>query len=89
MLPADPLPRFPYTSVMKSASAEASARRRREQTASLTPQERVAVAERLAEEGLASFMRIHQIDRRTAIARIKATRRLGRRRSACAEADEH
>lgn len=53
--------------------------------AALTPAERVALAERLGREGLASFMTTHGIDRTTAIRRIKATRRLGRRPSASAD----
>lgn len=53
--------------------------------AALTPAERVALAERLGRDGLASFMTTHGIDRATAIRRIKATRRLGRRPSASAD----
>lgn len=55
--------------------------------AAMVPGERVALALRLGEEGLAVFMATHGVDRQTAIARIKATRRLGRRRSASADAD--
>jgi hypothetical protein len=73
---------------MESRSATAIARRRAERLAAMTPDERVRLAERLSEEGLTSYIATHGIDRRTAVARIKATRRLGRRRSACAEADE-
>jgi hypothetical protein len=73
---------------MRSSSAETAARRRRARLAAMTPSERVALAMRLAEDGLADFMRLHSVDRATAVARIKATRRLGRRRSASAEADE-
>lgn len=73
---------------MESRSATAIARRRAERLAGMTPDERVRLAERLSEEGLTSYIATHGIDRRTAVARIKATRRLGRRRSACAEADE-
>jgi hypothetical protein len=54
----------------------------------MTPAERVALAARLGEEGLASYMTLHRLDRRAAVARIKAARRLGRRPSASAEADE-
>jgi hypothetical protein len=73
---------------MQSLSAAAIARRRVDRLAALTPDERVRLAERLGMDGLASYIAINGIDRRTAVARIKATRRLGRRRSACAEADE-
>jgi len=54
----------------------------------MTPAERVALAMRLSEEGLASFMALHGVDRRAAIARIKATRRAGRRPSASADSDD-
>jgi hypothetical protein len=50
--------------------------------AAMTPEERVALALRLGEEGLATYMATHGVDRRTAIARIRATHRLGRRPSA-------
>ena len=54
----------------------------------MSPADRVALAERLGEEGIAAFMVTHGVDRSTAIARIKATHRLGRRHSSCAAADE-
>jgi len=73
---------------MHSRSADAIARRRRDRHQAMTPDERIRLAERLGEEGLASYMDAHRVDRRTAVARIKATRRLGRRPSACAEPDE-
>ena len=53
----------------------------------MTPDERIGLVIRLREEGLASYMETHGVDRRTAVARIEGTRRLGRRRSACAEID--
>lgn len=56
-----------------------------ERLAALTPAERVAIAERLGRDGLASFMTTHGVDRATAITRIKATRRLGRRPSTSAD----
>ena len=55
----------------------------------MTPDERVALIERLGAEGLSSYIAVHGVDWRTAMARIKSTRRLGRRRSVCGEADEH
>jgi hypothetical protein len=51
----------------------------------MTADERVSLAERLGEEGLATFMSAQGLDRRTAIERIKATRRLGRRPSRSAD----
>jgi hypothetical protein len=72
-----------------SKVARAVARSRADQLARLTPAERIALAVRLAEEGLAAYMTTHRVDRRTATRQIKATRRLGRRYSASAAADEH
>jgi hypothetical protein len=73
---------------MYSRSAGAVDRRRLDRLAAMTPAERVALTERLGREGLAAYMQTYGVDRRTAVARIKATRRLGRPRSACAETDE-
>lgn len=55
----------------------------------MTPDERMCLAERLGEEGLLVYMTVQRVDRRTAAATIKATRRLGRRPSASADVDEH
>ena len=73
---------------MQSRSASAATRDRAARTAAMTPAERVALAVRLGEEGLARHMETYGVDRRTALAQIKATRRLGRPRSVSAEADE-
>jgi hypothetical protein len=73
---------------MRSNVARAVARSRAEQVARLTPAERIALALRLSREGIAVYMTTHQADRRTATRQIKATRRLGRRYSASAAADE-
>ena len=54
----------------------------------MTPAARVALAVQLGEEGVASYMATHGVDRPTAISRIKIARRAGRRRSAAAEADD-
>lgn len=70
--------------VMRSNVARDVSRRREERLAALTPAERVALAMRLGEAGLASFMTTHSVNRDTARARIAATRRAGRRRSAAA-----
>jgi hypothetical protein len=72
---------------MNSRSAAPIDEARAARLAAMTPGERVALALRLAEDGLATYMATHGVDRRTAIARIKATRRLGRRHSASADAD--
>lgn len=73
---------------MRSRSADAIATARAARLAAMTPDARVSLAGRLSEDGLASFMAAHQLDRRSAIARIKATRRLGRRPSRAADVDE-
>jgi hypothetical protein len=73
---------------MRSRSAAAIAEARAARMAALTPDARVSLAIRLGEDGLSSFMAAHQLDRRSAIARIKATRQLGRRPSKSADLDE-
>lgn len=52
----------------------------------MTPDERLALAVRLGEESIAACAAVHELDRAAALARVKAARRLGRRRSASAEA---
>lgn len=73
---------------MRSRSATAVAEARAARLAALTPDARVSLAISLSEGGLASFMEVHGLDRRSAIARIKATRQLGRRPSRSADVDE-
>lgn len=73
---------------MRSRSAAAIAEARAARLAAMTPDARVSLAIQLREDGLASFMAAHKLDRRTAIARIKATRQLGRRPSRSADVDE-
>ena len=72
---------------MRSEVALAVAQQQRDELAAMTPAERVALALRLSEAGLASYMATHGVGRRTAIARIRATRRLGRRPSPSADAE--
>jgi hypothetical protein len=74
---------------MHSAAAHAVSQAQRQQLAAMTPAERSALAVRLSEDGLASYMATHGLDRQTAIARIRATRRVGRRPSASADADDN
>ena len=52
--------------------------------AAMTPEQRTALAIRLGEAAIDTYMAAEAVDRRTAIYRIRATRRLGRRRSAAA-----
>jgi hypothetical protein len=73
---------------MRSTVARDVSARRLARVAAMTPAERVALAMRLGEEGLASYMATHGVDRRTARTRIKATRRPGRRPSASADTDD-
>jgi hypothetical protein len=74
-------------SVMRSRSADAVARRRAERVAAMTPDDRMALAAHLGEESIAVYAAAHDLDRAAALVRVKATRRLGRRRSASAEAE--
>jgi hypothetical protein len=67
------------------AAGEVIKRRRNERLAAMSPAERIALAEKLGEEGIAAYMTTHGVDRRTAIARVKAIRRRGRRPSAAAD----
>jgi hypothetical protein len=57
----------------------------RERFARMTPAERVALSEKLGEEGLAEFMSANGLDRDAAVKAIRRSRRVGRRRSACAD----
>jgi hypothetical protein len=70
---------------MRSAVASAVARIERERLLALTPAGRVALALRLSADGLAAYMRTHQVDLPTARREIAATRRAGRPRSRSAE----
>lgn len=79
---------LPYTFGMPSAVAHAVSQEQRAHVAAMAPADRVALAVRLGEEGLAAYSALHGVDRQTAIARIRATRRLGRRPSASADADD-
>ena len=67
---------------MPSKLAAEVRRRQFERYAAMTPDERVALALRLGEEGLATYSATHGLERRAAIARIRAIHRLGRPHSA-------
>jgi hypothetical protein len=73
---------------MRSRVAQAAAQSTARRIARLSPAERIAIAVRLADEGVASYMLTHGVERAVAIERIKATRRLGRRPSRSAAPDE-
>jgi hypothetical protein len=68
---------------MHSKLAEQLKREQRERFAAMTPAQRVALTERLGEEGLAEYMTANGVDRATAVRAIKQSRRLGRRPSRC------
>jgi len=69
---------------MRSPVADSVREARRLRHAALSPAERIDVALKLSAEGLASFITTQQVDRATAIRRIKALHRQGRRPSAAA-----
>ncbi len=56
-----------------------------ERFAKMTAGERVALSERLGEEGLAAFMSANDLDRESALEAIRRSRRIGRKPSACAD----
>lgn len=60
-------------------------RERRERISKLAPAERVALAEKLGEEGLAAFMSAHHLERSAAMKAIRRSRAVGRRRSVSAD----
>lgn len=68
---------------MRSKLAEQLKQEQRERIALMTPAERVALSERLGEEGLAEYMSANGLDRAAAVQAIKRSRRLGRRPSRC------
>lgn len=70
---------------MKSKVASDLAREQVRRVAALTPAERIALAERLGEESIELYMAAQKVDRRTAIARLEASRRFGRRPSGSAD----
>ena len=68
---------------MRSKLAEQLKKEQRERFARMTPAERVALTERLGEEGLAEYMSANGLDRAAAVSAIKQSRRIGRRPSRC------
>ena len=76
-----------YTVTMHSRLAHQLRREQAARHATMTPAERVALAMRLGEAHVVSYMTMHSLDRQAALSRIKAARQAGRRRSVCAEPD--
>ena len=68
---------------MRSKLAGEMKEEQRGRFARMTPAERVALAGKLGEEGLAEYMTSNRVDRRTAIRAIRQSRRAGRRPSRC------
>jgi len=68
---------------MRSKLLEQLKREQRERFARMTAAERLALTERLSQEGLAEFMSANRLDRAAAIRAIQRSRSLGRKRSRC------
>ncbi|HSP16661.1 MAG TPA: hypothetical protein VLV78_18085 [Thermoanaerobaculia bacterium] len=68
---------------MRSRLIEGLRQEQRDRVACMTPAERLALTERLGEEGLAEFMSANRLDRPSAVKAIKRSRRLGRKPSRC------
>ena len=68
---------------MRSRLAEQLRKEQRERVARMTPAERMALTEKLGEQGLAEYMSANGVDRATAIRALKRSRRAGRRPSRC------
>jgi hypothetical protein len=74
-----------YNGGVKSKVAADLAREHARRVATMTAAERVALAAQLGEECIMLFMAAQNVDRRTAMARLEASRRFGRRRSHSAD----
>lgn len=66
---------------MRSRVAETLRSEQRARFAAMTAEDRVALALRLGDEWLASYMSLHQIDRRAAMNVLRRSRRTGRKPS--------
>lgn len=72
---------------MHSTAADAVDRGRARRISAMSADGRLALMAELTAQGIASHMDRFGVDRATAVASIKATRRLGRRPSVSANAD--
>ena len=72
-----------YSRRMHSRLAEQLKEEQRARFAAMTPAERVALSERLGEQGLAEYMSAQGLNRAEAVEAIKRSRRIGRRPSRC------
>ena len=68
----------------RSKVASEVTRERMARFAAMSPEQRTDLAARLGEAAIDTYMATQGVDRRTAIHRIRVTRRLGRPRSAAA-----
>lgn len=68
---------------MRSKVAEQLRREQFARALAMTPSERVALAHELGERALREFMSANDLDRETALRRIRRSRRIGRRPSHC------
>ena len=68
---------------MRSRVADEVRREQAEEVMRMTPAERLALAQRLRERGIADFMQARRVTRAEAIAEIRRQRQIGRRASRC------
>ncbi len=69
---------------MRTSKLMANLRRERQQRElAMTVAERFALADRLSEEALQTYMSAHGLDRESALRAIRKSRQIGRRPSAC------
>jgi hypothetical protein len=68
---------------VRSTLIETLKKEQRERVARMTPAERLALMDRLGQEGLAEFMAANRLDRAAAIKAIRRSRRAGRKPSKC------
>ena len=66
---------------MRSKVADEVREEQRKRVQAMTPAERVALARKLGEQGLAAYMAANNLTRAEAVARVKAARARGRRPS--------
>ena len=67
--------------MMRSRLAEELKREQRERFARMTPEARVAMAQRLGDEWIAATMATQHLDRRSALKLLRRSRRAGRKPS--------
>lgn len=68
---------------MRSKVAEETRKAQQERIMAMTPAERIQLAFKLSEQGLAFYMAGQGVDRKTALQRLHRIRHIGRRPSRC------